>query len=361
MTVATDKEFGGLDALADDGDTGGQVLSLALWGVGAALAVGVGVASWQYAPPHGTASEQAQIEAVVPRHDEITGSIGDTRRATANDQVVAADIVPQPLGADEHLATSRDIERLRADIDDLRRRLAETGTAGLDLGRRLDRIEQRLDTLPNAPRSEAPAAPGTPTAAIAPPPEEFAALVAAAPPEAMSTADAAAPAEMQAPQTTGAIDKPSSTIAVAPVFVAPPLPKPSPRGARAVEPAPTPAPAAQPPATDAAKPATAARLDTPPLPPPGPAETAALDLGGYRSLSILKRAWSELALRHGDLGHGMQPLARLRETDGSVEARLLAGPFVNQTEAAKACMRLKAAGVGCAVTTYIGQSLAGLR
>jgi hypothetical protein len=44
-----------------------------------------------------------------------------------------------------------------------------------------------------------------------------------------------------------------------------------------------------------------------------------------------------------------------------MEARLLAGPFADQTEAAKACLRLRAVGATCAVTTYGGQPISGLR
>lgn len=90
-------------------------------------------------------------------------------------------------------------------------------------------------------------------------------------------------------------------------------------------------------------------------------EVAALDLGGYRSLSSLKKAWSDMTGRYGEFGAKMEPLARLRETETGMEARLLAGPYTSQTEAAKSCMRLKALGVGCAVTTYSGQPLGGVK
>jgi hypothetical protein len=90
-------------------------------------------------------------------------------------------------------------------------------------------------------------------------------------------------------------------------------------------------------------------------------EVAALDLGGYRSLVSLKKAWSDMTGRYGEFGAKMEPLARLRETEAGMEARLLAGPYASQTEAAKSCMRLKALGVGCAVTTYSGQPLGAVK
>lgn len=87
----------------------------------------------------------------------------------------------------------------------------------------------------------------------------------------------------------------------------------------------------------------------------------AVDLGGFRTLASLRRAWSDMTVRHGDLAKGLEPLARLRETESGMEARLLAGPFADQTEAARVCLRLRAVGATCTVTTHSGQALGGLR
>jgi hypothetical protein len=108
---------------------------------------------------------------------------------------------------------------------------------------------------------------------------------------------------------------------------------------------------------------TVARTDAAPAARPGAGDEAraAIDLGGYRSLASLKRAWSDLSGKHSELGNGVEPLARLRETDSGIEARLLVGPFPSQTEAAKSCMRLRAAGVGCSVGGYAGQPLGGIK
>lgn len=93
----------------------------------------------------------------------------------------------------------------------------------------------------------------------------------------------------------------------------------------------------------------------------GSTPAVGIDLGGYRSLASLRRAWTDTTLRHTDLTRGYEPLARLRETESGMEARLLAGPFPDQTEAAKACLRIKALGATCAVSTYSGQPVGGLR
>lgn len=96
-------------------------------------------------------------------------------------------------------------------------------------------------------------------------------------------------------------------------------------------------------------------------PTPSAITVAALDLGGYRSLAALKQAWGDMSGRHAEFGSGVEPLARLHETDTGIEARLVVGPYPNQTEAAKGCVRLRTLGVACSVTGYGGQPLAALR
>jgi hypothetical protein len=135
-----------------------------------------------------------------------------------------------------------------------------------------------------------------------------------------------------------------SRVAVTPIAVSPPE-------------APKPAPAAEP-----AKAEAAAAVEAPVATPTAPAgDAAALDLGGYRSLASLRRSWGDMTSRYAEFGAKMEPLARLRETDNGMEARLLAGPYPNQAEAAKSCMRLKALGVTCTVTGYSGQPLSAVK
>lgn len=201
------------------------------------------------------------------------------------------------------------------------------------------------------------------------------------------------PSEARAPETRATETKPADAKtardpaanrsartqpSTAPLTLRPPAPTtPASPSARPETPAPrVEAPAAAPrPVAEAAPPAEEARPAPPvrmatatPAAPPPPAAApvngsgqAAIDLGGYRTLASLRRSWSDMTIRHGDLSKGLEPLARLRETDSGMEARLLAGPFADQTEAAKACLRLKAVGATCAVTTFSGQPIGGLR
>ena len=90
-------------------------------------------------------------------------------------------------------------------------------------------------------------------------------------------------------------------------------------------------------------------------------DTVAVDLGGYRSLATLKKSWSDLTDRYAEFGRNMEPLARLKETDSGMEVRLVAGPFPVPSDAAKLCLKLRAAGANCSVTGYGGQPIAGLR
>ncbi len=148
-----------------------------------------------------------------------------------------------------------------------------------------------------------------------------------------------------APQATAPTEAPS------PMAVAPGL-----AGVAAMKPAPV----VEPTTTSAIPPRLASAT------PPASASVAAgggaagIDLGGYRTLASLRRSWADMTIRYGDLANGLEPLARLRETDSGMEARLLAGPFADPTEAAKACLKLKAAGANCTVTTYGGQPVGGL-
>ena len=180
------------------------------------------------------------------------------------------------------------------------------------------------------------------------------------------------------------LPKPSATPAPEPA----PKPEPAkseaaPKGARGPIAVPPPQTAAEP--TAPAAPAQTLASVAPPRPatPPAPAEgapvapqlasamsqasapppgggPAGIDLGGYRTLASLRRSWADMTIRYGDLSKGLEPLARLRETDSGMEARLLAGPFADPTDAAKACLKLKAAGANCTVTNYGGQPIGGM-
>ena len=170
-------------ALLDDDATNGG-LGLAVWGFTTVVAVILGFASWQYAPPHPEGPEETRVVA-LPASDEITGSIAVAERGAggvAPARVVGGSrITPMALSPGESPATSRDIDQLRAEMRDLQRRMAQMGLSGDGLSRRLDRLEQRLTTLASA-AAPAPAA----TAVTPSEPAHEAAAPAAAPLAAIS-------------------------------------------------------------------------------------------------------------------------------------------------------------------------------
>lgn len=354
-------------ALLDDDATNGG-LGLAVWGFTTVVAVILGFASWQYAPPRPDGAEETRVVA-LPAADEITGSIAVAERGAggvAPARVVGGSrITPMALSPGEAPATSRDIDQLRAEMRDLQRRMAQMGLSGDGLSRRLDRLEQRLTTLASASAPAPAATPAPPTepaheATAAPAATPVAAREAA--PRVVATGEVPADArrlpqprpESDLPIVTGSLPpKPAAPGKTDRQASAPAVPsietvtvKPLASAAQPPAPAPAPHPAPQAEASPVAAPT---------------GTIAAIDLGGYRSLVSLKKSWSDLTERYTEFGNGIEALARLRETDTGMEARLVAGPYPSQSDAAKACIRLRALGVTCAVTGFTGQPLAAIR
>ena len=98
---------------------------------------------------------------------------------------------------------------------------------------------------------------------------------------------------------------------------------------------------------------TAMTETTKPMPP-----VYGIDIGGYKSVALVKKAWGEVDGRPGRLVKGLRPLARLSEGSDGVEIRLVAGPFVTEEAARKACLPLKEANLKCAPADYRGEPLA---
>lgn len=356
-------------ALLDDDATGG--LGLAIWGFATVVAVVLGFASWQYAPPRAVESDVARLGA-QPSSEDVTGSIvvaepGASAALPAR-VVGGGRFAPMTLTAGDTPATTRDVEQLRADLRDLQRRIAQMGLSGDGVSRRLDRLEARLTTLaatvPPAATNETKAVrvvaaePAPSQAAPASPPQapraEAGAPVAAEagatpPPEVAASAET-----VKLPLPRPELDPPIVTGSLPPKPVATAKTDRQSTSARpTVETVPV-----KPVAPVAAPASGAAPTVITPTPAPS---VAAIDLGGYRSLASLKKSWSDMTERYAEFGTGIEALARLRETDSGMEARLVAGPYSSQEDAAKACLRMRALGVSCAVTGYTGQPLAAIR
>ena len=377
--------------------TGGGLAVLA-WGLGSVVALVLAFASWQYAP--GTSASIARTDIGGPDPSEITGSIAtnDEGRSSIPPSRTfgMGRLAPLPLAGDESPATSRDIEQLRAEIAEIRRRITQIGMAGEGVARRIDGIEERVanaarpteppPAVAPVPTPDTAAAPVTPLAqGMVPDRPRIAERLPIPLPRPVvdpSVAPPTATFDADGPATTGAVPKsarlPEKAAAAdakaeaAPAAQDRPVKPATPDTGAAVDQLPqspsdsTPARSAHlvgsGPTVTAARPVVSAE---PPAPGAAPAATgvgpAAIDLGGFRTLASLRRAWSDTTVRHTSLTKDLAPLARLRETDTGMEARLLAGPFPDQVEAAKACLRLKAVGATCAVTNYGGQSVLGLR
>jgi hypothetical protein len=425
----------------DDEDTTSGGLAFAGWGFATVVALTLGVASWQYAPPRTARLEVARAEVQLPDPTE-TGSVprGDRPPVAVPARVVGGDRVsPMPLAADVQIATSRDIDQLRSEVRELQRRLGQAGLSGDGLSRRLDRIEERLTVDPDLAREKlarsagpgerpdavrpaaekqeiAKAEPAKPSpergeaakpveppktalerieAKVAEPPKpaekvadsmpstsadkvpaapdrmivERIPVPAARPTDvpdpapvrtarAVPTAPAAAGGDGEGPAVTGTIAR-TTPIVVGPPPAVAAAPAPPTVAAESAQVAPKGDLLAAPAKSDPS--AVAAKGDGFTMPPatmpPSSEPPAAIDLGGYRSLATLRKAWTDLSGRNAELGRGLAPLARLKETEAGIEARLLVGPFPSQTEAAKSCMRLRAAGVNCSVAVYSGQAV----
>jgi hypothetical protein len=253
-----------------------------------------------------------------------------------------------------------------------------------------DEPEAKPMPKPEKPR-ESEAAKDTKTAA-APAPKEPVKEPAAEPAKPTS-AEAPKPA-LEPPKPAAETAKPVPAVAVAPM-PAPPAPTPAPAAA-AARPAPTPAEEAQraqralqaaqvqqlaqqmilgqpgakglqvplPAQSQLAAAAAAAKQEARPetTGSVGAADTVAktqfaVDLGGYKSLSALKKGWTATAARHGALTRGLVPLGQMKEAGNAMEARLIAGPFANALDAAKFCAQVKPAGTACAPSVYVGQPL----
>lgn len=329
---------------------------LVIWGFATVAAVVLGFASWQFAPPR--ADGDAVRMAGGPNADEITGSIvpGDRPAPLPSRVIAPGKVGPLVLGADpnEPAVTIRDIEVLRADLRELQRRIAQMGLSGDGMSRRVDRLEERITVIASSVPSQP--SPGETVAAR----DDSGASQAAGQPIRTAGGPTEATATPRLPQPRPEADLPTVTGSVPPKAATTGSAGKLDREATPVAPAPQAAVAAAPaPAqTPAAAPAPAEAAKTQPI---GGAAVAAIDLGGYRSLASLKKSWSDMSDRYAEFGHGIEPLARLRETDSGMEARLVAGPYSSQQEAAKACIRMKAFGVSCQVTGYTGQPLAAIR
>jgi hypothetical protein len=98
---------------------------------------------------------------------------------------------------------------------------------------------------------------------------------------------------------------------------------------------------------------------------PSPTESVAtktefgIDLGGNATVEGVKAMWAALKAGQPGLLEGLRPVVSIREVKpGAIELRLIAGPLVNASVAARLCAALAAAGQACQPAVFDGQRLA---
>jgi hypothetical protein len=98
----------------------------------------------------------------------------------------------------------------------------------------------------------------------------------------------------------------------------------------------------------------------------GPADSVAtktefgVDVGGNASIEGLRALWSTLKSSQPAMFDGLRPVIAVREGQkpGAIELRLIAGPLLNASIAARICAALSAANQPCQPTVFDGQRLA---
>ncbi|MCW1839946.1 hypothetical protein [Prosthecomicrobium hirschii] len=368
-----------------------SVFTLAAWGFVAVMAVLTGFAAWQYAP---------QRPATAGRLDglENTGTIGTPVNPLAQTRVR-----PNAGGIADPIALAGEVELLRQEVLDLRRLVGRADQKFDLLSQRVTLLEDQATILTagltSVARRPVPDAARTPDAArapeggaaapassdIRPDPSKPAApgrLPASDPgltrvdprpgdikPGEFRPSAPAGPATATLPAGGGlpAAGNGAATAAPAPVSALPPAPQGPGGTPQAGLPAPA-APAA--PGRITANPSIAIGVRSDQAPDPGgraPETTGTVptvapgrgdygvDLGGYRSLVQLRKAWLDIDARLPKLTKGYHPLAQARETGDGIEVRLVGGPFPSPAEALKYCIAAKGAGLACTPATYVGQ------
>lgn len=85
-----------------------------------------------------------------------------------------------------------------------------------------------------------------------------------------------------------------------------------------------------------------------------------VDLGGASSLEGVRALWTTIKGKHEKLLENLRPVFSVREGSkpGSIDFRLVAGPFADAGGAARLCVALAAAGLNCRTAVFDGQRLA---
>ncbi|MBI1205329.1 MAG: hypothetical protein GC182_22725 [Rhodopseudomonas sp.] len=83
-----------------------------------------------------------------------------------------------------------------------------------------------------------------------------------------------------------------------------------------------------------------------------------IELGGARSMEILKKRWAAVKLNFGPLIEGMHPLVTYDRRNHAIPYRLKVGPLANGAGAAALCKRFAASRVSCRTVEFVGDVFA---
>ncbi|MBK5949302.1 hypothetical protein CH339_05850 [Rhodobium orientis] len=391
-----------------DQEDGPDGFTLAGWGFTAVLAFVFAYAAWQFGALNGTSlAELPPAGDVVitgsTRSTQPLGTFSDNANADApitEVTTVEADVLRREIAELRRTVIMvRDInDRLQGRVDRLEAELRKT--AGLRQPQTsremaatpsdaavpkaeksgLDIAVRPFDPVKELPKVAAAPAEKPAESAKAPPAQQAAAAVsppaakpaetkpvrvimpgptaaAAPPPQRVAAAPTTAP-EVNGPEKVVEIDRPAVEVARAPAEVDDPVTTGSIRAPERDKLVPRAKPRLQP-------------VSLPPDPAPEPSSEAAdkpetsqlsqsrfgIDLGGYKSLTELRMGWSSFSQNNPALAGDLEPLASMSERDGTLEARLVVGPFVNANDAVRACAKLMSSGNLCQPTLFSGQAL----
>ena len=83
-----------------------------------------------------------------------------------------------------------------------------------------------------------------------------------------------------------------------------------------------------------------------------------IELGGARSMEILKKRWAAVKTNFGPLVKGLHPLMTYDRRNPRIPYRLLVGPLPNGATVAQTCKRFAASRVSCRAVPFIGELFA---
>lgn len=83
-----------------------------------------------------------------------------------------------------------------------------------------------------------------------------------------------------------------------------------------------------------------------------------IELGGARSMEIMKKRWAAVKANFGPLIEGMHPLVTYDRRNRAIPYRLRVGPLANGAGAAALCKRFAAVHVSCRTTEFVGDVFA---